>query len=177
MLDLSAPQLSLEYRALYSYYDEIDSTDSELRAFRACTPVVGGLYLNWGCGVWAATIDKLREEGYDVWGYEPMVQTNAPYVASSEEQISASFDAIFSNNVVEHFADPVEEFKCMRRHLKPGGVMVHASACYELLYEDTRFHLAFFVGRSVEVLAARTGFEVIGRERDGEYMHVVFRAR
>ena len=79
--------------------------------------------------------------------------------------------------MVEHFADPVGEFRRMRGHLRPGGLMVHASACYDLLYEDTRFHLAFFLGRSAEVLAARTGFEVVERERDGEYMHVVFRAR
>jgi SAM-dependent methyltransferase len=176
MLDLTAAQLALEYRVLYSHYAETDSTESELRAFRACAPVSDGLYLNWGCGVWAETIGRLRDEGHDVWGYEPIAPSASPFVASHEDEISATFAAIFSNNVVEHFADPVGEFTRMRRHLAPGGLMVHASPCYELVYEDTRFHLAFLLGRSAETLARRTGFEVVDREQDGEYMHVVFRA-
>jgi SAM-dependent methyltransferase len=177
MLDLSPAQLALEYRVLYSHYAEVDATECELRAFRACAPVRSGLYLNWGCGIWADTIDRLRDDGYDVWGYEPVVASANPHVAASEREISATFDAIFSNNVIEHFADPVDEFRRMHGHLKPGGVMVHASACYELVHEDTRFHLAFFLGRSAEALAARTGFEIVARERDGEHVYVVFRAR
>jgi SAM-dependent methyltransferase len=176
MLDLTPSQLALEYRVLYSYYSEFDATDSEVRAFHACRPVPGGLYLNWGCGVWAGTIDRLRSDGYDVWGYEPAVPSDSPYVVAREGEITALFDAIFSHNVLEHFADPVHEFRRMRSHLKPGGLMVHASPCYKLVHEDTRFHLAFFLGRSVEVLAARTDFEILEREDDGEYMHAVFRA-
>ena len=177
MLDLTAAQLGMEYRALYTHYNEANSTESEIRAFRACEPHQGGAYLNWGCGAWAETIDALRDEGHDVWGYEPVAQTDSPYVVASEAEISAKFDGIFSNNVIEHFADPVEEFRRLHGHLKPGAVMVHASPCFELQYENTRFHLAFYLGRSAEVLAARSGFDVVGRIRDGEYMHVVFRAR
>ena len=127
MLDLTPAQLALEYRVLYSHYDETDSTESEVRAFQACAPVPGGLYLDWGCGVWAQTIDRLRGDGYDVWGYEPVAPSDNPHVVAREDEISATFDAIFSNNVLEHFADPVGEFRRMRSHLKPGGVMVHAS--------------------------------------------------
>ena len=124
--------------------------------------------------MWAGTIDRLRDDGYDVWGYEPVARSTEPLRRRPRRRDFGDFDAIFSNNVVEHFADPVGEFRRMRGHLRPGGLMVHASACYDLLYEDTRFHLAFFLGRSAEALAARTGFEVVERERDGEYMHVVF---
>ena len=60
-------------------------------------------------------------------------------------------------------------------HLAENGVMAHASPCFELRYEDTRFHLFFYLGRSVKVLADRAGFEIVGSERDGEYMHVMFR--
>jgi SAM-dependent methyltransferase len=176
MLDLTAAQLAMEYRALYTYYSESNSTELEIRAFRSCRPRPGGLYLNWGCGAWAETIDTLRAEGYDVWGYEPVAVSENAHVVSSRDEISALFDGIFSNNVIEHFADPVSEFRRLHSHLKPGGLMVHASPCYELLYENTRFHLALYLGRSAETLAARTGFEVVDRERDGEYMQVVFRA-
>ncbi len=176
MLDLTPAQLEVEYRALYARYDEANSTEAEIRAFRACGPRPGGAYLNWGCGAWAETIDVLRGEGHDVWGYEPVAKTENPHVVASVDEISAKFDGIFSNNVIEHFGDPVGEFRRLRGFLKPGAVMVHASPCYELLYENTRFHLAFFLGRSADALAARSGFEVESRDRDGEYMHVAFRA-
>ncbi len=67
MLDLTESQLAMEYRALYSRYREADSTEAEIRAFHACQPRPGGLYLNWGCGAWSQTIEQLREEGWDVW--------------------------------------------------------------------------------------------------------------
>jgi ubiquinone/menaquinone biosynthesis C-methylase UbiE len=61
------------------------------------------------------------------------------------EEISASFDGIFSNNVIEHFRDPVAQFEEFRRVLKPGGVMAHSSPCYEYAYSCTRFHTLFLL--------------------------------
>ncbi len=37
----------------------------------------------------------------------------------SKGEISAKFDAIFSNNVIEHFLDPVAQFNEFRTYLKP----------------------------------------------------------
>jgi SAM-dependent methyltransferase len=174
MLDLTEQQLAAEYRILYSDYHEANSTESETRSFQACQPTAGGLYLNWGCGAWSETIDQLRGEGWDVWGYEPAAPFRSPYVAASHAEISAKFDAVFSNNVLEHLRNPVAEFLVMRSYLKPGGVMTHSTPCYELAYENTRFHLYFYLGRSVELLAARTGMRITGRQNDGEYGSVTF---
>ena len=174
MLDLTPAQLAAEYRMLYSYYREADSTVSEIRAFQACRPRKGGVYLNWGCGAWSATIEQLRSEGWDVWGYEPIVPSESPFVVNSRAELSARFAGIFSNNVIEHLQDPAGELRAMSEHLAPGGALAHASPCYELRYENTRFHLFFYLGRSVEMLAERAGLGVGSRERDGEYMHVVF---
>jgi hypothetical protein len=174
VLDASEALLTADYRLLYETYREARPTASEMRAFRSTSPREGGLYLDWGCGAQSETIDVLREEGWDVWGYEPAVEPQSPFIAPSRGGISARFAGIFSNNVIEHFRDPVAEFEAMASHLEPGGLMTHATPCYELLYTDTRFHTAFYLGRSVDVLARRTGLEVVGRERDGEYMSVTF---
>jgi len=175
MLDLTNHMLDADYRLLYETYREANSLQAETRAFRACNPTVGGLYLDWGCGAWSGTVDALRAEGWDVWGFEPSVPPESPFIAGSRGGISASFEGIFSNNVIEHLRDPVAEFLAMKEHLKPGGVMVHATPCYDLLYENTRFHTSFYLGRSVEVLAEKVGLDVVGRERDGEYVSVTFR--
>ncbi len=175
MLDMSDQMLTADYQLLYETYRESNSTASETRAFRTTEPRQGGLYLNWGSGAWSETIDQLRSQGWDVWGYEPSVPPASPFVAGSTSEISATFDGLFSNDVIEHFRDPVAEFRRMASHLRTGALMTHASPCYELLYDHTRFHTAFYLGRSVEVLAARTGMKIVGRETDGEFMSVTFR--
>ena len=175
-LDLSEEFVSRDYAMLYTRYNETNSTGSEIRTFRSLDPKPGGLYLNWGSGVWSETIPRLRAEGFDVWGFEPTAPASSPHIVSRRDQISARFDGISSNNVIEHFRDPLWHFGDFHNILKPGGVMAHSSPCYEYAYAVTRFHTLFLIGRSAEVLAVRTGFRVKNRLRDGEYMNVVFEA-
>jgi SAM-dependent methyltransferase len=159
--------IAADYRLLYSYYTEADSTDDEIRAFELLGPRPDGLYLNWGSGAWSRSVEALRERGYDVWGYEPNATTESPYIVGNREEISARFDGIFSNNVIEHLLSPAEQFLDFHRILKPGGRMVHASPCYQWSYAFTRFHVFFPLGRAPEALAARTGFS-ISRSVDGD---------
>jgi len=173
-LDLSEEFISLDYSILYSRYAETDSTNSEIRTFRSLTPRCGGLYLNWGCGTWSRTISQLRAEGFDVWGFDPNPPVSNPHVVTRRDEISAPFDGIFSNNVIEHFRSPVRQFKEFHSILRPGGVMAHSSPCYEYAYGCTRFHTLFLPGRSADVLAKRTGFRVRQRTKDGEYINVIF---
>jgi SAM-dependent methyltransferase len=173
-LDLSEDFVNLDYALLYSRYKEVNSTENEVRTFRSLDPTPGKLYLNWGCGIWSETITRLRDEGFDVWGFEPNAASSDSYIVSRREHISARFDGIFSNNVIEHFRNPVAQFKEFNRILKPGGVMAHSSPCYEYAYAITRFHTLFLMGRSPGTLAHRTGFRVKNRIQDGEYINVVF---
>ena len=174
-LDLPEHLVDLDYQMLYGQYEESDSTENEIRTFQSLSPQKGQLYLNWGCGAWSKTIPRLRQEGFDVWGYEPSAETGGECIAHSRGEISARFDGIFSNNVIEHFRDPIATFRDFKTILKDGGVMAHSSPCYDYSYAFTRFHTLFLTGRSVEVLAKRTGFEIIDSSRDGEYINYVFK--
>jgi SAM-dependent methyltransferase len=175
-LDLSEEFVNRDYAMLYTRYNEIDSTENEIRTFRSLGPKPGELYLDWGCGVWNRTIPQLRAEGFDVWGFEPSGRASSQYIAARRDEISARFDGIFSNNVIEHFRDPKRQFEEFRHILKPGAAMAHSSPCYEYAYAVTRFHTLFLVGRSAEVLAERTGFRVKNRIKDGDYINVIFEA-
>jgi SAM-dependent methyltransferase len=177
MLDITPQMLAADYQLLYESYREANSTVSEVRAFHSLAPTKMGIYLNWGCGAWSETIEQLRGQEWDVWGYEPSVPPESAFVAGHTDQISATFDGIFSNNVIEHFRDPVGEFREMASHLRPGGLMTHATGCYRMNFADTRFHTAFYLGRSVEVLADEVGLEVVARDADGDYESVTFRVR
>lgn len=177
VLDVDEPFMAREYELLYARYSEADSTADEIRAFHSLEPAAGGLYLDWGCGGgWSRTVDVLRAEGWEVWGFEPSATSSSEYVVGRREEISARFDGVFSNNVIEHFRDPVAQFEDFRRILKPGGLMAHASPCYEYRFGHTRFHTLFLLGDSPHVLAERTGFRVRDVVRDGDYISYLFQA-
>jgi hypothetical protein len=173
-LDLSPSLVDLDYRLLYSRYREGNTTENEVRTFRSLKPRKGKVYLNWGAGAWNTTVGDMRTDGFDVWGYEPSAETSSQFVVSEKRAI-VPLDGLFSNNVIEHFLDPVGQFKEFHSMMKPSALMAHSTACYEYRYEFSRFHTIFLLGRSVEILAKRTGFKLVDSTVDGEYMNRVFR--
>ncbi|GEM_PF-1119568 len=175
MLDITPDDLTDEYRLLYATYAEADPTERELRTFASMSPVRGGTYLNWGCGISSNTVAVLRGRGWDVWGYEPTALSTENHIICRRAEIQATFDGIFSNNVIEHFTEPVAQFRDFASMLKPGGVMAHTTPCYEYLYHNTRFHTIFYLEDSIRVLADKTGFEIVDRQVDGDYINVLFR--
>ena len=92
-------------------------------------------------------------------------------------RISRLFAGLFSNNVIEHLVRPVEEFQFFHGILEPGAQMAHASPCYRYTYEFSRFHVIFLLGNSAQVLAERTGFRLVHREEDGEFINCIFERR
>lgn len=173
-LDLGEDLLGLEYRLLYSRYREGDTTANEIRTFRSLDPQEGSAYVNWGSGAWNRTVANMRSEGWNLWGYEPSAPMEAPFVAKAKTQLPANIAGLMSNNVIEHFLDPVTQFREFHDLLLPAGRMAHSSACFEYRYEFSRFHTVFLLGKSPEILAERTGFKVIDRVREGEYINYVF---
>lgn len=179
MFDLTDPQLSQEYEWHYQVYEEGDSTDAELRAFHSLKPRKDGVYVNFGAGAWSNSVGRLRDEGWNVFAYEPHSSAvrGESWHLSSESQIAAlAPDGLFSNNVLEHLRHPVVDLRRMASWLKPGGLMAHATPCYEYLFEYTRFHLYFFPGRSRDLLARLIGHRIERFEIDRpvNYMNCVF---
>jgi len=175
MLTLSKEELDYDYALHYSVFSENDTTEYEKHTFYQFKPQKEYKYLNYGCGVWSRTISELREEGYDVYGFDPYAQTSDnEYVLTSYEALKAMrFDGIFSNNVLEHLQNPLETLMLMKSLLKDDhSKMIHSTPCYEYLYEYTRFHLVFFTGHSLEILCRKAGLtcyrhsdEVLNGER------------
>lgn len=173
MFGLTPQELSQDYEWHYQAYQEGDSTAQEIRAFHAMNPVRDGCYLNYGAGAWSRSVQILRLEGWQVHAYEPHASASAggEYAIQGRTALSAMhFDGIYSNNVLEHLRQPVQDLAFLRTLLKPGGCMAHATPCFEYLYEFTRFHLFFFLGRSHEVLAQRAGLTIRDYIQDGEFM-------
>ncbi len=160
--DLKAAEFDDDYSVHYSGFSESDCTEREIFTFNQLSPTKEGVYLNYGCGSWATSLQKLNAEGYTVYGYEPYSpDVDNPMLITDKAALSKMrFDGIFSHDLLEHLKDPIAELAFMKSLLaKPDRLMAHATGCYEYVYEYTRFHMYFFTGRSLDVLCERAGLE------------------
>ena len=162
MLELLPLQLQEEYKQNYTVFKETDTTIYEIDLFYHMHPEKNGIYLNYGAGGWNKTSMELRKAGYQVYDYEPFapVQRNDWTLTTQDEVKKMQFDGIFSNDLIEHLQFPVKELSFMKTLLKKDGKMHHATGCYEYAFEYTRFHLFFFLGRSLQLLAQKSGLNV-----------------
>ena len=176
MLSLSAEALTREYEWHYRVFSEGDSTEQELRAFYALNPERDKKYVNWGSGAWSRSIEVLRADGWQVFGFEPHGSASGEgdaILRSLDDLIALKPDGIYSNNVLEHLRHPVDELKTMSSLLPAGGMMSHATPCFEYRFEFTRFHLFFFLGRSRAFLADQAGLQMIDYAADGDFMNLL----
>lgn len=158
MIGLSTEAIKREYETLYASYAEGNTTSHEILTFMSMKPVKTGRYLNFGAGKWSNTEQRLREQGYDVAYYDPFVQGGSNKTSIPMEK----YDGLFSHNVIEHFQEPLSTFMIMTSLLRPGGRMAHSTPCYEYLCEKTKYHLFFFLGRSIGVVAEKCGLILDG---------------
>lgn len=180
MLSLTEEELSDDYHWHYKVYEEGDSTKQEIKAFYALTPTKEGIYLNYGAGAWSNSIKVLRDEGWNVYGFEPHAEnnTNNEYIITNLEQLQEmKFDGIFSNNVLEHLRYPIDDFKMMQGILKNNAFMAHATPCFEYLYEFTRFHLFFYLGNSRQILAEKSGLAIVDYTVEDEFMNLILKKK
>lgn len=168
---LTDDEKGADYALHYRAYDEGDSQEKEVEAFYMLNPNKDGVYLDYGCGRWSGAVSLLREQGYNVYGYEPYAsETGNPYIITDKQEVCRmKFDGIFSNDLAEHLFDPVEDFRFMRSLLRDeNSKMSHSTSCYEYKHEDTRFHMNFFLGNSVSVLCEKSGFKLLERRDELE---------
>jgi hypothetical protein len=163
MLLLDDQEFDLDYTQHYTVFAEGDSTEGEKLAFYKLNPDVNKVYLNYGCGGWTRAMEELRREGFNVYGYEPYAsKTNNPYIITSKiDLVKMKFDGVFTNNLLEHLKNPINDFAFFKSLLKDNNCkMSHSTGCFEYLYEYTRFHLFFYTGRSVQLICEKAGLKV-----------------
>ena len=111
-----------------------------------------------------------------MFGYEPHGSAGREgdaILRSLDELVALKPSGIYSNNVLEHLRHPIDELKTMSSLLPTGGMMSHATPCFEYRFEFTRFHLFFFLGRSRHILADRAGLKMIDYVADGDFMNLL----
>lgn len=153
------------YTLLYRYFKEGDTTQYQERAFFALEPVKGKKYLNFACGTWGLGIVRLRDMGFDVYGFEPSLESQHPAIFTSIEDVARNgpYDGIFTHNFIEHVQDPFAFFSQIRDLSMPGAKVAHSSACYDYRYEKSPFHLYFLSHTALEMIGSVSGHTILNR--------------
>lgn len=148
MIHLSLNELKESYIKLYKEYHESDSTARDIVVFNYLELKPGQTTINWGSGYKTNIVNVAKEQDITVIPYDP-------FMGNSE--LTGKYDGIFSNNMMEHLQNPVAELKKMKGYLKDDGVMIHKTPCWKYCYTQTEYHLYFFEGKSVEIMAEKVG--------------------
>lgn len=149
------------YKLVYSFFVEGNTEELQKKIFFLLTPQKNGKYLNYACGEWGSGIKNILSEGYDVYGYEPVLLIDHDKIITNFSNIPKNLDGLFSNNFIEHLKNPIKQFKEWNSLLKIGSSMIHRGE-YEYIknncYESSNFHLLYLSRMGVEILSERTGF-------------------
>jgi SAM-dependent methyltransferase len=139
------------------------------------------------CG---AFLRVAREEGLDIVGVEPSAWaveasghvTDAPVVCGTVDDLPAhlrSFDVVAAWDVLEHFADPVQELKKISLLLPEGGTLLFSTLMIDNWFPRVTgrywpwlmdMHLFYFTEETIRNILRETGFELVD---EGKYCHVV----
>ncbi len=139
-----------------------------------------GKLLDLGCGNGDFLLE-MNYLGFDTYGIEiddaaaEIARTNGLKVTTGTLQadtyIENFFDAIYTNNVIEHLSNPVEVVATCQKILKKGGLLVLktcsisslAHTYYKESYRGLEIprHLNVFSPRALRKLGEKSGFQVL----------------
>jgi hypothetical protein len=179
VINKDSKRLSEDYKMLYSYYKEGETSIYQKMAFEALNGLKNKKYLNYACGTWKDGISELLKLGWDIYGFEPNLPLQHENIKVNVDDLAdIEFDGLFTHNFIEHIQNPIKMFTTWNKMLKVGDIMVHSSACFKWKFDFSNFHIFFFLGESLDILAKRTGFKVIGYiehepENDYKYTRIV----
>ncbi|MCA0932547.1 class I SAM-dependent methyltransferase [Lutimonas saemankumensis] len=102
------------------YYQFILPVIEEVRSFAA----KGSKGLDYGCGQHQVLMKYLAEDGYKMFGYDPLF-------LDDKELLNQQYDFIVSCEVIEHFFYPYREFQGLKNILAPQGKLICKTDVYD----------------------------------------------
>lgn len=118
--------------------------------------------LEFGSGPTPIFKQLLEMEGYNVYDYDPFYNDNSSFK-------DHKYQLITSNEVAEHFTNPLQEFELLTSLLEPGGYLVISTgfrtmdedAFLNWWYKRDTTHIAFYNMTTFSFLAEKFNLDII----------------
>ncbi len=114
--------------------------------------------LDFGCGTGPVITKLLRDKNYTVHTFDPFFDNNP-------EVLKTTYDFIVCCEVIEHFHQPLKEFKLLKSLLKPKGKLycmtdVHTDTINfdKWYYKDDPTHVIFYQKKTVAWIKNKLNF-------------------
>lgn len=134
------------------------------------TPVAEAVWQTWqphhhgldfGCGPGPVVSKLLLDRGYNIRQYDP-------FFCDKPELLEQKYDYIVCCEVVEHFYEPLLEFRRLHNLLRPGGRLICKTHLYtpatdfsRWYYKNDETHVFIYQARTMEWIKATVGFSAL----------------
>jgi len=134
-------------------YKEHNNDVNDIRYQKFVCPIVNAVQqdfdstksgLDFGCGTGPVITKLLRDKSYPITTYDPFFD-NKP------EVLKTNYDFIVCCEVIEHFHNPLKEFKLLKSLLKPNGKLYCMTDLFsknidfeKWYYKDDNTHVIFY---------------------------------
>lgn len=122
--------------------------------------------LDFGSGTGPVITKLLRDKEYNIKTYDP-------FFANYPERLEDKYDYIVCCEVIEHFHNPIEEFKLLKSLLKPGGTLYIKTKIYSedidfdsWSYKNDNTHVFFYHKEALEWIKRNYGFSQVKIEEN-----------
>lgn len=119
------------------------------------------LGLDFGCGPGPVISKLLRDQDYQITTYDPIFDDN-------KDTLNTKYDYIVCCEVIEHFHNPLKEFKLLRSLLKSNGKLVCKTDLYseeidfkKWYYKNDQTHVIFYHKNTFKWIQQHVGFSKI----------------
>lgn len=120
--------------------------------------------LDFGAGTGPVITKLLREQGYCMHLYDPFFYPNT-------DVLKRTYDFIVCCEVIEHFHNPIEEFKTLKKLLKPDGKLFCMTDPYQKgidfskwYYKDDPTHVLFYNQENLNFIKTKIAFKSLSIE-------------
>ncbi len=131
-------------------------------------PIVSTIYeqynsnhngLDFGSGTGPVITSLLEKKGYNITTYDPFFDPN-------NQALKNTYDYIICCEVMEHFWNPVKEFKLLYNLLKQGGTLYCKTSLYNTTidfnawwYKNDPTHVFFYTEQTLQWIKNHFGFK------------------
>ena len=115
--------------------------------------------VDYGCGPTPVLAQLVAAAGWPCVPYDPHFFPDTP---------AGPYDFLFATEVVEHFANPAQDWAHMLTWLRPGGLLAVMTACWEdqtdfatWSYANDETHIAFYHRQTLDWIAKQAALTPI----------------